>query len=190
MSINSTGITTLLSLDELSRAADFLQSTRDNLLHAVTGLELDQWLFKPALDCWSIAENLEHLVIIEYAVHGILGGMPDAPAAEPDRNTSEIDEMIVNAVPKRSKRITAPEALQPASRWSPEETLLKFLAARTRTLELLHGGSALRGHVRPHPLLGTWDGYQWILAVAGHSARHTTQIEEVKASGGFPIGAG
>jgi hypothetical protein len=189
MSIDSTEISTPLRLDELSRADEFLQSTRDNLLQAVTGLDTQQWHFKPAPDCWSIAENLEHLVLIEYAVQGILGGMPHSPAAEPDRMTSQIDEMIINSVPKRSRMITAPEALQPASRWSPEETLLKFLAARTRTLELLHAGSALRGHVRPHPLLGTWDGYQWILAVVGHSARHTTQIEEVKASEGFPVSA-
>jgi hypothetical protein len=30
------------------------------------------------------------------------------------------------------------------------------------------------------------DGYQWILAVAAHSARHTQQILEVKADPKFP----
>ena len=30
------------------------------------------------------------------------------------------------------------------------------------------------------------DTYQWMLLVAGHSKRHTLQIEEVKASPGFP----
>ena len=30
------------------------------------------------------------------------------------------------------------------------------------------------------------DGYQWVLLISGHSARHTAQIEEVKTSAGYP----
>lgn len=53
-------------------------------------------------------------------------------------------------------------------------------------MQLLVEAPALRGHVIPHPFLGPWDGYQWILAAGAHGARHTAQIEEVKASAGFP----
>ena len=35
-------------------------------------------------------------------------------------------------------------------------------------------------------VLAPMDGYQWIIATAGHSDRHTQQILEVKADGGFP----
>jgi len=44
----------------------------------------------------------------------------------------------------------------------------------------------LRGHSIEHPLLNQLDAYQWILLIAAHSERHTAQIEEVKASPGFP----
>ena len=44
----------------------------------------------------------------------------------------------------------------------------------------------LRGHGMPHPVLKTLDGYQWVLLIAGHSARHTAQIDEVKADPKFP----
>ncbi len=30
------------------------------------------------------------------------------------------------------------------------------------------------------------DGHQWILFVAGHSARHTAQLNEVKTAPGYP----
>ena len=40
----------------------------------------------------------------------------------------------------------------------------------------------------PHPFFGTLDLYQWVLLSAGHTARHTQQIEEVKRSPGFPAG--
>jgi hypothetical protein len=74
----------------------------------------------------------------------------------------------------------------PRGQWSPAETVERFAAARTRTLELLESAPALRGHVVPHPVLGPWDGYQWILGAAAHGVRHTEQIREVKAEAGFP----
>ena len=44
----------------------------------------------------------------------------------------------------------------------------------------------LRDHFFDHPVLGPMDGYQWLLLIATHSARHTAQIEEVKADPNFP----
>jgi hypothetical protein len=44
----------------------------------------------------------------------------------------------------------------------------------------------LHGHAGPHPVFKMLDGYQWVLLLSGHSARHTAQIEEVKASAGYP----
>ncbi len=44
----------------------------------------------------------------------------------------------------------------------------------------------LRGHGAPHPVFKMLDGYQWVLLLSGHSARHTAQIEEVKAGAGYP----
>jgi hypothetical protein len=44
----------------------------------------------------------------------------------------------------------------------------------------------LHGHGGPHPVFKMLDGYQWLLLLSGHSARHTAQIEEVKASAGYP----
>jgi hypothetical protein len=44
----------------------------------------------------------------------------------------------------------------------------------------------LRDHFFDHPAFGTLDGYQWLLLISAHSARHTAQIEEVKADPNFP----
>jgi hypothetical protein len=35
-------------------------------------------------------------------------------------------------------------------------------------------------------VFGTWDGYQWLVLISAHSARHTLHIEEVKADPNFP----
>jgi hypothetical protein len=44
----------------------------------------------------------------------------------------------------------------------------------------------LHGHGAPHLVFKMLDGYQWVLLLSGHSARHTAQIGEVKASAGYP----
>ena len=44
----------------------------------------------------------------------------------------------------------------------------------------------LHGHAAPHPVFKTFDGYQWVLLLSGHSARHTAQIAEVKTAPGYP----
>ncbi len=180
----------LLSSHELSEATRYLLTTRDGLVEAVSGLSDAQWAFRPDPDWWSSAGIVEHLVLIEDRVHAIVGQMQAAPLCEPDRVHSQVDEMILAKVPKRFTQIKAPEPLWPSQRWGPVESLARFVASRDRTVELLAEAPCLRGHVLPHPVLGLWDGYQWILAVAAHSARHTEQILEIKAHGGFPDGQG
>jgi hypothetical protein len=183
---SETSPSSLLSMDEISKANQYLNSTRDDLLHAVNCLDDAQWNFKPAPDRWSIAETLEHVVMVENAVHGIVGRMADSPAGEPGRIHSQIDDVVLTEVPRRSPKFQAPPQIAPTLQWSPAETLQRFEEGRTRTLHLLAHAPFLRGRVVPHPILGPWDGYQWILAAGAHCARHTDQILEVKSSAGFP----
>ncbi|HCC56128.1 MAG TPA: hypothetical protein DEQ47_02485 [Solibacterales bacterium] len=173
-----------LSAGEKQKAAQYLESTRDELLRAVRDLSEAQWFFKGAPERWSIAQILEHVVIVENGVHALIGRMPHAP--ETDRIDTAIDDFIPVNVPQRSTKVEAPGTAVPRGQWSPADTVERFAAARTRTLELLESAPALRGHVVPHPVLGPWDGYQWILGAAAHGVRHTEQIREVKAEAGFP----
>jgi uncharacterized damage-inducible protein DinB len=176
----------LLSAREISRATEYLNSTRDALLAAVTGLDASQWDFKPMPVQWSIAEILEHIAIVENRVHSLIGRMKDAPPAEAGRNDAQIDEFVIAAVPQRSTKFEAPPQILPSHQWTPAETLERFTGSRAHTIHLLLNAPFLRGHVAPHPVFGPWDGYQWILAAAGHAARHTEQIQEVKGCIGFP----
>jgi hypothetical protein len=176
----------LLSVEERQRAAAYLMRTEDSLLQAVAGLTDSQWHFKPAAGRWSVAEILEHLVIIEDRVHGIVAAMPEAPCTDGNRNNAEVERIILTEVPRRSPRLPAPPHVLPSGEKSPAELLKSFMESRAVTIELLETAPALRGHVAPHPILGLWDGYQWIMAAAAHTARHTEQIREVKADGRFP----
>jgi hypothetical protein len=174
-----------LTADEIAKVSRHLSVTRDFLVESVTGLSPLQWSFRPTFDSWSIAENLEHLALIEGRVHAIIGNMSSAPEAESTDKQIEMDEVILNEVPKRTTKVKAPEPICPKGRWSGEEALQCFLTSRERTMQLLDA-PLLRGRVRPHPLFGPWDGYQWLLATGSHTARHIEQIREIKADVHFP----
>ena len=174
-----------LTADQIAKASRHLAVTRDALVESVTGLSPLQWGFRPNYDSWSTAEILEHLALMEGRVHVIIGNMSSAPEAESTGKQIEMDEVILNEVPNRSTKLKAPEPVCPEGRWSGEEALQCFLTSRERTMQLL-AAPLLRGRVRPHPLFGPWDGYQWLLATGSHTARHIDQIREIKADFHFP----
>jgi DinB superfamily len=174
-----------LTHEHLARADSYLCATRDALLASTTDLSPEQWNFKPAPDRWSIAEIVEHIGLAEHRVHGIIEKMRDAPRCQDGGWQARMDEVILTEVPKRSSRVEAPEWMRPTDGHKDARVIEHFLQGRKRTIELL-SASPLRGHVIPHPILGPWDGYQWLLAAGAHSARHTDQIREVKADPRFP----
>ena len=174
-----------LTTKEITAASRHLAITRGCLVESASALCAAQWNFKAQNVAWSIAENMEHLVLIEGRVHTLIGNMSNAPEAESTGKQIEMDEIILNEVPKRSTKVKAPEPICPEGRWSGEEALECFLTTRERTMQLL-AAPLLRGRVRPHPLFGPWDGYQWLLATGSHTARHNEQIREIKDDVNFP----
>ncbi len=174
-----------LPAEQIAEASRYLEDTRNALVDSVVGLSAQQWEFKPAQDRWSIAEIVAHLVIIEGRIHALIGRMGEAPEPPPEWNQAEMDARILREVPDRSAKVQAPAVLCPTEAWSRTEALARFFKTREQTIQLLSGPS-LRGHVLPHPIMGFWDGYQWLVAVGAHGMRHTGQILEVKSAPNFP----
>ncbi len=175
-----------LTSDEIDRATRYLHETRDDVVALTKGLTDAQWNFKPESECWSIAATVEHLTLIEQAIHGIVARIPEAPEPPAGWNQAEVDAFIPARIPARTSRVKGPPFLEPTGRWRGEEGLALFENGRASSVELLSTSPGLRGHVIPHPVLGPWDGYQWLLSVAAHCARHAGQIRETQAAQGYP----
>lgn len=172
---------------EKDKGLHYLGKTRDGLVDAVKGLSDAQWKFKPAPDRWSVAEVVEHLALLEdLFANSLCAQLTNAPAGRPDMDATKLDAIILARVPDRSTKAQAPDNIVPTGRWSPQESLERFLASRRETANFLNSGANLRGHVLTHPGLGPLDAYEWVLAVAAHTERHTKQILEVKADSRFP----
>jgi uncharacterized damage-inducible protein DinB len=164
-----------------------LERTRAGVVDATKGLSEAQWKFKPGPDRWSVAEVLEHIALTEdYLLENTSHKVMEAPAGKADRDYKSVDKFVSSAIADRTQKAKAPEPLHPTGRWSPQETLQRFLTSRDRTTEFLKSTPDLRDHVVDSPLGQPLDAYQWLLFIAAHSERHTKQILEVKSDPNFP----
>jgi len=178
-------------LTEQERASllKHLQQTRQAFLDSISGLSDAQWTFKAAPDRWSIAEVAEHIAISETTILRIVTDQIMKGPAVPRNPDAVPDEKLLGWLLDRTSKFQAPEMLKPTHRWATRDALTKdFLAAREKTSTYVKTTTDdLHGHAGAHPVFKMLDGYQWVLLLSGHSARHTAQIEEVKASAGYPV---
>jgi len=155
---------------EKDKALQYLETTKKSVLEATKGLSEAQWNFKPAPDRWSVAQVTEHIAAAEDFIRGMLKEkIMMAPAGEPGRDVKKTDDAVLAMVPDRTTKAQAPEPLVPTNRFgSPEGSIKHFVESRATTEDFL------------------LDGYEFVLFIAGHSERHTKQINEVKADPNFP----
>lgn len=178
-----------LTIKEREYAINFLKETETGVFNAVKGLSNDQLNFKPAPDRWSILECVKHIAAAENELWAMAQPTLKQPANPEKRADIKItDKALVEAVEDRSHKTKTFSAIEPAN--SPYKTLDEALAGFKENREKLiafvkNTKEDLRNHVVVLPV-GTYDTYQYILLIAGHSNRHTQQIAEVKADPHFP----
>lgn len=189
---NTSSAVAALTDQERQSAIAYLEQTRQEFLDAIEGLTQEQWKFKAAPERWSIAETAEHIAHTEETIWHLVSEkmMKSPPTPQRRGETQAKDETIVNGVPDRSRKLQAPERLQPTGRWaSPEEMLKSFESTRAAEIAYLKETKEdMRSRFEEHPFLQTIDAYQWLLLNGAHGKRHTAQILEVKEDPNFPKG--
>ena len=177
-------------MSEVDALVELLQGTRVAFDHALAGLMPAQWTFKPGPTRWSILEVVEHVATVETGAAQLVSGrLISRPATEQQKaEASGKDAVIVQAMKDRRRAMEAPEFVRPSGRWpAPAGAVAAFQESRDRMITLLDRLSGnLRDYCAPHAILGTLDGYQWMLFVGTHLERHTEQIAEIKVTPGFP----
>ncbi|GAB4031842.1 DinB family protein [Spirosoma jeollabukense] len=174
---------------ERSYAIDSLNATLANLKQTLEGLSIDQLTYKPTVDRWSIAECVEHIALVEKGIYkAILAGMsvPADPARRATIRVSDVD--VIKAVRSRSFTLAAPAPFVPTGRFGDASAALQAFEERRRDITdfVQSTKDDLRMHYFIHPALGTLDTYQAVLVMASHVERHRKQIDEIKASPGYP----
>lgn len=174
---------------DIDSLLQYFDKSTNELEKQVKGLSQAQLEFKPAADRWSISQCLEHIILSERMIFEMAKeSLAKAPQPERRSEVKLTDNNLKNMLTDRSHKFQAPKEVQPKGIYKDTETALSaFRAARQPVIDYIKKADIndLRNHVNDYPT-GVVDGYQGLLFIASHCARHTKQIEEVKADPNFP----
>jgi hypothetical protein len=168
---------------------DELESSEARIVEVVEGLTPAQWVFRETPERWSIADNIEHLVVFEGFIRGMIAkAMEGVEEAEKSGLASGKEHLVLGVANGRSNKLIARDAVRPVGRWTAgAELMAELRRARAETLAFAAETDAdLRGHFFPHIAFGDLDCYQWLVVLGQHSVRHVFQIEEIKRDAAFP----
>ena len=168
---------------------NYFQQTEDRLNAQLEGLTTAQLQFTPSADRWSVSQCVEHIILTEKMLFDMARKALAKPANPERKDEMKLtNQQLIDMVTDRSHKAEATaELIGKGAYTDPETAMADFRAQRKAILAYLDGISAddLRNHIDDSPF-GPIDGYHSILFIAGHTARHTLQIEEVKSNPAFP----
>jgi uncharacterized damage-inducible protein DinB len=151
---------------------------------AVESVPAERRAERPAPDRWSVAEVLEHVALVEQSVLKActrqLAAAREAGLPEETDMTPIRDTMPPERVANRERPLASPERLLPkdndaVAAWAQIEAVRE----RLHEFVLSCDGLALSRVSFPHPSMGLFNLYQWLLFSAGHHTRHAAQIREI-----------
>jgi DinB superfamily len=170
-----------------------LVSSEACLLELVDGLTPEQWAFRETSERWSIAENIEHLILFELFITGMIAKAMEGPG-EPDKRplAAAKQPLVIGLAEARHIKFNSRESVRPTGKWQDTtEMIVELRKARAQTLAFAAETCApLRDYFFAHIAFGDLDCYQWLLLLGQHSARHALQIEQIKADPAYPASFG
>ena len=165
------------------------QETSKELRENIRGLSAAQMQFKSSEDNWSVSECIEHIILTEKMLFNMSRELMEKPANPQRRAEVKFSDEDLMAGPRdRSRKATATKELEGQNTYTePEKAMGDLETQRQEILAYIKSKSLddLRNHVTDSPF-GPVDAYQWFLFMAGHTARHTLQIAEIKQGSSFP----
>ena len=172
-----------LTATERQHLVAHLEMTAAWLANEVTGLTPAQIAFQPDPNAWSIAQVVDHLVVVAPIYWRDLQAALERPAGA--RNSAMSDADVLWYGIDRTRREQAIPGERPAGdlRDMPA-ALATYRKHHDRLLQYIRTTSDdLRGHIVQRQ---GCDAYQWALLISTHEQRHILQIREIKANPRFP----
>jgi uncharacterized damage-inducible protein DinB len=180
------------------------ETVRRQLTDRVETLSEAQQTFRPSEGCWSVAEIVEHLSIIEQSMVRLIGMLlnkAEAASAEHSSATTSdaantaatttatssaarpfkpfsLDELVETI---RDKKLTAPEQVRPGGQVALADSLanLQQTRAAVESFRPRLEAANLDAATYPHPFFGDLNASQWLAFIGHHEARHLRQIERL-----------
>jgi hypothetical protein len=168
-----------MTATERQRLVAHLEMTGDWLVDEISGLTPAQLAYKRSPEEWSIAQVIDHLLVVGEIYWNDLQMALKSPVGEFEtRNT---DANILWYGIDRSNREKALSNEVPMGRFRDlASAISEYRKNHARLLEYVKTtNDSLRGHYVARQ--GS-DAYQWILLISTHEQRHILQIRDLKAA--------
>ena len=171
----------------VAELVDLLTRGRAALLAAVASVPAEQLERRPTPDGWSVAEVLDHLLMVESGSARLLAKrLQRAREAGlgPETETSSVLDRLPGYDPIGGPARVAPEMVRPREGATAETALAGLQEARETLLGVLRDGDglALEQVTAVHPVIGDIDVYRWVLFIAKHEQRHEQQLRSISAA--------
>ncbi len=157
-----------------------LRESREKFLRSFAGVSDETSRLRPAPDCWSILETVEHLAMAETFMLSLV----TTQRAPRSATTPNREEAFLLNVGNRSRKMDSPEGAKPKGRFTNlAEAAAQFKASRDGAIGFVEKNTDdLRATeiTHPHAAVGTVSTYEMLIIMAKHAERHVAQIEEIK----------
>jgi hypothetical protein len=178
---------------ELAAHAASFSEAKANLRPLIAGLDDAQFNWRPATDRWSVAECIDHLVVIGGLTIPLLDAGIQQAADKGWKSNGPfkygaIGNWIVRQVgprdEKHKRKFKAPKMYAPAGHHSISRLEQAFVKLQDQFVEVVHRANGYDlGRVKlasPAARFLRLSLGQWIALLAGHQKRHLQQAQEVK----------
>ena len=169
------------SLEEIT---GYLASVRADVATLIEHTPAAKFEHRPTDGGWTGTGIIQHLGKVEGASTKLLEGLFAKAMAEgmPDESESKswLHSLDQYHALDRTVLIEAPERLVPEPNAELATSWNSLQAVRQRLLRAVASvdGRDLTVINAPHPKFGMFNGYEWILMVGQHEARHLIQLRE------------
>lgn len=168
---------------ERERLVAHFEMTGRWLSQELAGLSQAQLAWRPSQEKWSILEVLDHLTVAEPQYWQWLQEGLKEPAGFA-RGDSPDEGFLWYGIDRTERNKTAGAREPKGQLTDAADGLKKFQKLRGAMLDYAR---STNDDLRSHGVQKSkTDLYQWFLMISSHSQRHILQIQEIKASPGYP----
>jgi len=157
-----------------------LKNNEKDLLTFLKGVDESDFFYKPSEEVWSIAENLDHIIITEKHTLDNLKQFSDSDVLETQSRhpNGKVEYLVLD----RNRKVDAPEYLVPKNNYKNKASAIDaFQKIRTQSVEFIQNVKRPLVEIGfPHITLGMLNGENWGTFIPAHCERHLKQIKELK----------
>jgi hypothetical protein len=168
---------------ERQRLLAHLEMTSAWLMDEVSGLSEAQLAFKPSPEAWSVAQVVDHLVVVAPIYwQDLQQALATPPTNLVPRDTDA--DILWYGIDRTNREQAIPSEI-PQGKLRDLKTLLGEY--RTHHNRLRQYVATTKDDLRRHWVARQGsDAYQWVLLISTHEQRHILQIREITSAPGFP----